>query len=104
MGRANVCALQSDATDSFYNVGTGLGTSILDLTKLICELAGHPPKVELMPEGQSFVTHRIGSTGAAARALGFEAEVDLREGLLRLIDWRRADRASVVPHSPAGLT
>lgn len=92
VARANVCALQSSATDRFYNVGTGIGTSIAELTRLIIELTGTTLEPSYHPAGQTFVTHRIGSVEAAQRDLGFTAEVPLREGLARLIEWRKADR------------
>ena len=39
------------------------------------------------------VTRRLADTAAARERLGFEAEVDLEEGLTRLVEWWRADRA-----------
>ena len=45
---------------------------------------------QLLRSGErSLVTRRIGSTDKAERLLGFRAEVDLSDGLQRLIEWRR---------------
>ncbi len=93
VARSNVCALESDATGHAYNVGTGKGTSIEALTQTIIELVGSSQQIQYEPAGQTFVTHRIGSTEAATRDLGFSYEVELEEGLQKLIEWRRADRA-----------
>jgi len=93
VARANVCALQSEATDRFYNVGTGIGTSIKALAELLLELTGSDLALRFEPAGQTFVTHRIGSTAAAIRDLGFTAKMPLREGLARLIAWRAAEKA-----------
>jgi len=38
------------------------------------------------------VTRRLASTVAAREELGFEATVDLRDGLTRLVEWWRAER------------
>ncbi|HEC92787.1 MAG TPA: NAD-dependent epimerase/dehydratase family protein [Candidatus Atribacteria bacterium] len=38
--RANICAMKSTATDSFYNVGTGKQTSIKELAELILKITG----------------------------------------------------------------
>ena len=38
------------------------------------------------------VTRRLADTGAAARSLGFRAEIDLRQGLQGLVEWWRASR------------
>lgn len=86
--RANVCALKSDQTDSFYNVGCGKKTTIKEICELILELTGSNLEIQYEPEGKTFVTHRIGSTEKAEKELGFKATVDLREGLKNLIKWR----------------
>ncbi len=48
--------------------------------------------IQYEPAGLTFVTNRIGCPLAAKRDLGFEWEIDLREGLRRVIDWRRRDQ------------
>lgn len=94
VARANVCALRSDAVDRFYNVGTGRPTTIAELTTLLLEITGADLPIRYEPAGRTFVTHRVGSTEAAERDLGFRAAVDLREGLRRLVEWRRRDMAA----------
>jgi UDP-glucose 4-epimerase len=39
------------------------------------------------------VTRRLADTTAARRAIGFEARVPLEDGLRRLVDWWRMERA-----------
>jgi len=95
VARANICAMRADASGKNYNVGRGIGRSILELTELLLRLTGSTLPIEYQPAGQTFVTNRIGSTAAAARDLGFRWQVDLEEGLQRLIEWRRADRMAV---------
>jgi UDP-glucose 4-epimerase len=89
VARANVLALTSGATDANYNVGTGVSTT---LNELVGELLAITES-ELAPEYHAtehmFVTHRVGSTEAAARDLGFAAQVGLREGLASVVEWRR---------------
>ena len=38
--QANVCAMKANATDSFYNVGTGIRTSLVELAEILIELTG----------------------------------------------------------------
>lgn len=90
VARANVCALESDVPHGYYNVGTGVGTTVKAVTELLLELTGSDLPIEYAPAGQTFVSHRVGSTEAAARDLGFTWRVPLREGLRHLIDWRSA--------------
>jgi UDP-glucose 4-epimerase len=92
--KANICALKANASDSFYNVGTGEKTSIRELCETLLELTGADLKIQYEPEGETFVTHRIGSTEKAERELGFKAKTPLKEGLKRLIEWRRSQSQS----------
>ncbi len=91
IAKANIHALTSDATDSFYNVGTGIGTTIKQMAELLLEITGSNVGIDYQPAGQTFVTNRIGSTSLARIDLGFESEVDIEKGLSNLIEWRRAD-------------
>jgi UDP-glucose 4-epimerase len=93
--RANVCAMKSDATDQFYNVGRGIKTTIKELAELVLELTNPSLEIEYNPAGQSFVKNRIGSTVNAKRDLSFEAKTELREGLQQLIQWRNEHKAEV---------
>jgi UDP-glucose 4-epimerase len=92
VARCNVLALTSEATDEFYNVGTGVQTSIRELCDTILQLKGSDLKVTYKPyspeDVRQFVQNRIGSTEKAERDLGFKFEDDLQKGLSDLISWR----------------
>ena len=90
VARANVLGMKAECADEAFNIGCGVGTSINELVALLLELTGSTLEPEYLPGEQSFVTHRIGSTEKAERMLGFRAETPLREGLRRVIEWRRA--------------
>jgi UDP-glucose 4-epimerase len=87
--RANLCALRSEASDEFYNVGSGIRTSIKSLCTILLELTGSPLQIQYEPAGQTFVTNRVGSTEKAERDLGFRTRLSLEDGLAKLIEWRR---------------
>lgn len=88
--RANVCAMKSDVSFGFYNVGRGIKTSIKELTEILLKITGSDLPIEFEPAGQTFVTNRVGDPVAAIKDLGFEWRVDLEDGLRRLIEWRKA--------------
>ena len=92
---ANVCAMKADVTDRFYNVGGGVRTSITELAETLLRLASSDAGVRFEPEGLTFVKNRIGSTRRAEQEIGFRAQVELEEGLLRLIEWREQHKQSV---------
>jgi len=93
--KANVCALKSTATDRFYNVGSGIQTSIKELAELILKVTGSDLEIQYEPAGQTFVVNRIGDTRLAEQDLGFKYETELEEGLKRLIQWRNAHKEMV---------
>lgn len=86
---ANIKALKSDANDRFYNVGSGISTSIKEVCEMLLELTGSDLKIQYEPAGLTFVTNRIGSTELAEKDLGFRYKTELKEGLLKLIEWRK---------------
>ena len=96
VARANILSLKTDATDTFFNIGTGVGTTIRELVGMLLEITGSDIEPEYLPQEEVFVTNRVGSTELAERLLGFRAEMDLREGLKSVVAWRRADSAAAV--------
>lgn len=93
---ANVRAMQAEATDQFYNVGTGQRTSLKQLAELLIALTGSQQPITYAPRSQvTLVRNRIGSPVKAANDLGFSAEIDLKQGLERLIAWRASHKAEV---------
>jgi len=103
-GLANVRAMQASATDEFYNVGTGKRTSLRELAEMLIELTGSSKPVQYAPRSTAtLVRNRIGCPVKATRDLGFTAEIDLREGLDRLIAWRAAHKGEVAARRPVEL-
>jgi UDP-glucose 4-epimerase len=92
---ANVCAMTAETTDRFYNVGTGVRTSIKEVAELLLEITGSDVGIRYEPQGVTFVKNRIGSTERAIAEIGFEAQMTLEEGLRTLVDWRSAHKAEV---------
>lgn len=96
VARCNVQAVTAGAEDRFYNVGTGVQTSIRQLCDLILELRQSGLQVTYKPysleDARRLVQNRIGCPKRAERDLGFRSQIGLREGLQRLIDWRLAHR------------
>jgi UDP-glucose 4-epimerase len=93
---ANVCALKAHTADRFYNVGTGKRTSLKELAQMLIELTGCSKPIQYAPRSQAtLVRNRIGCPKRATAEIGFTAQIDLTDGLRRLIDWRRDHRAEV---------
>ncbi|MBM3610770.1 MAG: NAD-dependent epimerase/dehydratase family protein [Alphaproteobacteria bacterium] len=87
--KANVCAMKADTVDEFYNVGTGIRTSIKELAELILKITESDLSVQYEPAGLTFVKNRIGCPKKAETQIRFKASVHLEEGLKQLIEWRK---------------
>lgn len=95
-GRANICAMKSSSEDNFYNVGTGVKTTLKELAEKILELTHSNLPIKYMSRSQAtLVKNRIGCPEKAEKELAFKAEVSLDEGLKKLIDWRVNHKAKV---------
>jgi UDP-glucose 4-epimerase len=102
-GRANVCAMKADSTDRFYNVGTGVRTTIRELAETLLEITGSDVGIRYEPEGVSFVKNRIGSIERAEAELGFRAGTGLKEGLQALVEWRTAHAEALEARRPGAV-
>lgn len=94
--RANLLAMMSDRTDTYYNVGTGVETSIAKLAALLS--SKHPSKTDarFSPSVQRpFVSHRVADTRKANQEIYFEARRSLDTGLNDFIQWRRCTELKV---------
>ena len=92
---ANVCSMKANKTDSFYNVGTGVKTTIQELAEMILEVTGSDLKIQYEPGGTTFVKNRVGCPKKATSEIGFTAKAELREGIKNLIEWRNTHKEDV---------
>lgn len=99
VARANILAAKSSSTDEFINVGMGVETTINELVLTLLDLTGSDLKPEHHPGGQTFVSHRVGSTEKAERLLDFRAQVSLKQGLTSVVEWRRQEESKSVGKS-----
>jgi len=92
VAKSNIRAAESDQKFGYYNVGTGVQTTIRELCKTILDIKKSSLEVQYKPysaaDARQFVQNRIGSTGKASEEIGFDFSFNLREGLQKLIEWR----------------
>jgi UDP-glucose 4-epimerase len=95
-GLANVCAMKGEPTDRFYNVGTGKRTSLKELAEMLIKLTRTNKPINYAPRSQAtLVRNRVGCAKRASAEIGFTADIDLMDGLQRLIDWRASHKEEV---------
>jgi UDP-glucose 4-epimerase len=85
-----LCLERPEAVGETFNVGNARSTvTILDLAERVKRLTGCPSEILFRPITYSDVEIRIPNVDKARELLGFEAKVDLDEGLARTIAWYR---------------
>jgi len=103
VARANVLAAGSSITAGVYNVASGTETSLLEMAQALLRAMDSGLAVEHGPERQvNGVVRRLADTSAAARDLGFKAEVELEEGLRGLVAWWAPLRDEIAATRKAG--
>jgi UDP-glucose 4-epimerase len=93
IARANILAAKSDANDEVFNVASGTETSLNDLAFALLRVMGSNLKPEYGPARKvNAVPRRLAETKNARNRIGFEAKINLEEGLRRLVAWWQSSR------------
>ncbi len=93
IARANLLAAASDATDEVFNIGSGIETSLVELAEALQRVMGSRLPLEFAPpRGTNGVARRLADLSRARERLGWKPEIDLDQGLRRLVTWWRSER------------
>jgi UDP-glucose 4-epimerase len=85
-----LCLERPEAAGQSFNVGNARSTvTIYDLAQRVKRLSGAPGEIVFQPLHYADVEIRMPNVEKARELLGFEAKVDLDEGLERTIAWYR---------------
>jgi len=79
-----------------YNVGTGRSTTITDLARLLCRLAGKDLPITCLPERAGDLRHSLADISRLQRESGFTASTGLEEGLKATMEWFSENRDELV--------
>ena len=86
-----LCLERPEAVGQSFNVGNARSTvTIYDLAQRIKRISGCPGEIVFQPLHYADVEIRIPNVQKARELLGFDARVDLDEGLERTIAWYRS--------------
>lgn len=90
VARANLLALKRAITNEFFNVASGVETTVKELAHLLIRLRGKEGKLEPVfePMDSGLVTRRWGDPTKAREKLGFVAETSVEDGMKKVIAWR----------------
>ena len=82
-----------------FNVCTGKGTSVLELTAHLGRIWGVEPVLRHKPPRAGEIRHSVGSRKACAEALGLRETLAIEHGLRDLADWFRNGQPRLVETS-----
>lgn len=94
IAKANVLAMASTQEFESLNIGSGVSTSVLELTQLMQSLLGSNAEPKFIETDRPFVTRRVSSTKLAKEKINFIYNVSLEEGLKDYINWRKSNKES----------
>jgi UDP-glucose 4-epimerase len=86
-----LAAESATAVGNVYNIGTGSGTSVLDLVRQLNQLLGTSIAPVYGPARAGDVRHSLADIRRARRDLGYEPTVSFAEGLRRTVEAYRMD-------------
>lgn len=88
VARANVLVAERDEPNfQVYNVGTGVATTVLDFVATLARVYGREVAPELRSEFRPGDFRHLYTDATRLRALGWEPQVSLEEGLHRYATW-----------------
>jgi UDP-glucose 4-epimerase len=96
VARAFLLAATSDASGEVFNIASGVETSLKQLADALLHAMESNLEIEYGPERKlTAVPRRTADVSKARARLGFQAEVNLDQGLRRLVTWWQQERQSV---------
>ena len=82
---ANLSAMKSDIGNGFFNIGTGIKTSIKDVANLMIELSGYSLEPLFKKPVSGDIKQSQADISLANKLLNWKPKISLREGLINLI-------------------
>jgi len=93
IAQANICALKSNCENDFFNIGTGVETSVKQLAETLLSVTGFKKPPIFEPHDVNLVKRRCCSTVKAKAKMAFEAKTTVRQGLEAYWKWRQNERS-----------
>lgn len=95
LAKAHIAALErltesrNKSKMEFFNVGTGKGSSVLEVIRAFEEVSGVKLNYRIVERREGDITSAFADTALANRELGWKAELDLRDALRSAWKWQQ---------------
>ncbi|MFQ6027519.1 MAG: NAD-dependent epimerase/dehydratase family protein [Dehalococcoidia bacterium] len=90
--RANLLAMESGAQGAF-NIGTGIATTVNELTKHLLDAFDYPIEVVYAPPRAGEVLHSLADISKARHEMSFSPTVSVEQGVKTYVNWFKERRA-----------
>ncbi|MDO8581061.1 MAG: NAD-dependent epimerase/dehydratase family protein [Candidatus Omnitrophota bacterium] len=91
VARASILALKAEVQNEAFNIASGVETSLEQLCFLLLDAMGSNLKPQYVPVPEDRkkveVIRRLADVSKAKKFIGFEANIELKEGLMKLLHW-----------------
>jgi UDP-glucose 4-epimerase len=84
---ANVLAISSAPDDKVFNVGSGVGFSLIQLIELMSEVTGIEVSPRFEPAGKHYISQVYLDITRIREKLGWEPKIGLKTGLEKMWSW-----------------
>ncbi len=98
IARANVLAMERGTPGSVFNIGSGCGTTVNDLYRMVQRAVGADVPPEYGPQQLGEPRDSIADLRAARAALGYQPVGSLEQELPHIVAWNRAEQAPPEAH------
>lgn len=85
VARANLLALKSDLSTNVINIATGKAENLLQLIRYLEASGNGKAQIRFEPERSFDIKHSYASVEKAKKLLGFEASIELKDGISMLM-------------------
>lgn len=98
LAKAHIAALErlfqgrNRSDMEFFNVGTGKGSSVLEVIRAFEEVSGIKLNYAIVGRREGDITAAYADTSLANRELGWEAELDLKDALKAAWKWQKRQK------------
>lgn len=91
----NKAIVENIANNSIFNLGTGTGTSIMDVITNMSNIMQVTPKIEFKPERKGEIGNFVADTTLLNSVFGIIPQTKLVDGLQKTIDWIKTKNNNV---------
>jgi len=76
--------------NTIFNMGTGIGTTILEVIQYLSEIMNVEPSIEYKPESPGEIGNFVADTNLLSSAFGDIPKTSIKDGLTNTINWLKS--------------